>query len=204
MSADSWIQLASSVCNLIVEASASDKLTNHSNVRALHSAGVFDALCRLLAALMRRQRSSGGDRVRGGDRADRSDRSDSDREYSSSGGGDAHKLTVGCASFPFCTRPTRRNSSWHYTRWCLGSDHQRSFLQVKARCSRQGTNLLVYPLVRELTRAWVTSWLGATVPDVSPDGEDGYIRFCRAWADGIRKRLGPRGRATRSGSRSRG
>jgi hypothetical protein len=54
VSADSWVQLAKRVCALVVETAASEKMSNKSNLRSLHKAGVFGSLCRLLKTLMRR------------------------------------------------------------------------------------------------------------------------------------------------------
>ena len=49
----SWVQLAKRVCALVVETAASEKMSNKSNLRSLHKAGVFGSLCRLLKTLMR-------------------------------------------------------------------------------------------------------------------------------------------------------
>ena len=54
VSADSWVQLAKRVCSLVVETAASEKLSNRANLRYLHKAGVFGALCRLMKTLMHR------------------------------------------------------------------------------------------------------------------------------------------------------
>ena len=54
VSADSWVQLAKRVCSLVVETAASEKLSNRANLRSLHKAGVFGALCRLMKTLMHR------------------------------------------------------------------------------------------------------------------------------------------------------
>ena len=174
---DAWVQLATSVCTLIVEASASDKLINHSNVRALHSAGVFDALCRLLAALMRRQRSSSKSHDTAATTTS-SDHSDSERDSSV-------RATPSGTSFPLLHTPYAKKLILALHALVSGQrEHQRSFLQVTSRPRGHNEHtLLVYPLVRELNRAWVTSWLGATSPEVDPnDGEtDMYWRFARQW-----------------------
>lgn len=164
VSADAWFQLANHVCTLIIEASASDKLSNRSNVRALHAAGVFDALCRLLATLLRRR----GDRHSSGtDRHGSSDWSDSDR--------DEHNRER-LPSFPLSHTPYAKKLILALHALVSGErEHQRNFLQAT---HGKDDTFLVHPLVRELTRAWVHSWLGATIPEVDGHGEDYYLRYC--------------------------
>ena len=180
---DAWVQLATSVCTLIVEASASDKLINHSNVRALHSAGVFDALCRLLAALMRKQRSGSKshDATTTQTTTGSSDHSDSEREN-----GYGKSVPPSGTSFPLLHTPYAKKLILALHALVSGQrDHQRSFLQVTSRPRGHNEHtLLVYPLVRELNRAWVTSWLGATSPEIDPeDGvTDMYWRYARQWS----------------------
>ena len=184
VSGDAWVQLASSVCTIIVEASASDKLINHSNVRALHSAGVFDALCRLLAALMRKQRSTAST-TSTSTTTGSSDHSDSEREYGSSSSGSSSSSSSG-NNFPLLHTPYAKKLILALHALVSGQrEHQRSFLQVTSRPRGHNEHtLLVYPLVRELNRAWVMSWLGATVPEMNPeDGSDMYLLYAQQCND---------------------
>ena len=142
VSADSWVQLAKRVCGLIVEAGASEKISNKSNLRALHKAGVFGSLCRWQKTLMRRP---------GGNEKSGSSNINSNRGPS-----------------PFLTTPYAKDLILAINALLAGErDYQRTYLDTG----------MVPLLVHELFRSWVNSWLGATIPELDEDGEDGYTYF---------------------------
>ena len=142
---------------------------------------MFDALCRLLAALMRKPRSSHTGSKDTSATSQTSDHSDSEREQHSS----SSSSLGSTPSFPLLHTPYSKKLILALHSLVSGQrEHQRSFLQVTSRPRGHNEHtLLVYPLVRELNRAWVTSWLGATVPEMNPaDGSDMYLKYARQWS----------------------